>query len=195
MGQKKRQYTPEDKAKTALIERKSCCTMPKKTIQKLLPDHQKIKQNKTLSIFGDVLHDANLWHLNRRSARGAFAVGLFWAFIPIPFQMLFSAGCAIPLRVNLPLSVALVWLTNPLTMAPIFYCNYLVGYKVLGQSKQDFEFQASWQWFVDSLSSIGPAFIVGSLICAALASVVGYFGVDQLWRRSVRKAWQQRHQK
>ena len=125
--------------------------MPKKTIQKLLPDHNKIKQNKTLSIFGDMLHDANLWHLNRRSARGAFAVGLFWAFIPVPFQMLLSAAIAIPFRVNLPLSVALVWITNPLTMAPIFYFNYLVGYLVLGQQKQDFTFQASWQWFVDSL--------------------------------------------
>ena len=64
--------------------------MPKKTIQLFLPDHKKIKENKTLSIFGDVLHDANLWHLNRRSARGAFAVGLFFAFIPVPFQMLLA---------------------------------------------------------------------------------------------------------
>ncbi len=167
--------------------------MPKKTIQRILPDHQKIKQNKTLSLFGDLLHDANLWHLNRRSARGAFAVGLFWAFIPVPFQMVLSAACAIPMRVNLPLSVALVWITNPLTMAPIFYINYLVGYKILGQSKQNFEFQASWQWFIDSLSSIGPAFIVGSIVCASIASAIGYFGIDHLWRYSVRKAWQNRH--
>ncbi|AIY66359.1 DUF2062 domain-containing protein [Pseudoalteromonas piratica] len=166
--------------------------MPKKTIQKLLPDHNKIKQNKTLSIFGDVLHDANLWHLNRRSARGAFAVGLFWAFIPVPFQMLLSAAIAIPFRVNLPLSVALVWITNPLTMAPIFYFNYLVGYLVLGQQKQDFTFQANWQWFVDSLSSIGPAFMVGSLVCAAGASAIGYFGIDYLWRYSVLKQWKAR---
>lgn len=167
--------------------------MPKKTIQKFLPDHNKIKENKSLGIFGDLLHDANLWHLNRRSARGAFAVGLFWAFIPVPFQMLLSAACAIPLRVNLPISVALVWLTNPVTMAPIFYFNYIVGYLVLGQEKQNFEFQPSWEWFIDSLSSIGPAFIVGSLICAVTAAAIGYFLIDFLWRRSVRKAWAQRY--
>ena len=169
--------------------------MPKKTIQKLLPDHKKIKQNKTLGIFGDVLYDANLWHLNRRSARGAFAVGLFWAFIPVPFQMLLSAAVAIPLRVNLPLSVVLVWITNPLTMAPIFYFNYFVGSLVLGQTEQKFDFEANWQWFVDSLSSIGPAFMVGSLVCASIASAIGYFSIDYIWRYSVAKQWKARTKK
>lgn len=169
--------------------------MPKKTIQRFLPDHNKIKNNKSLRIFGDVLHDANLWHLNRRSARGAFAVGLFFAFIPVPFQMLLAAALAIPLRVNLPLSVALVWITNPFTMPPIFYGSYLVGVAVLGHKEQEFAFEPSWQWLEASISSIGPAFIIGSLICATVASLLGFFVVDILWRRTVRKAWINRHKK
>lgn len=168
--------------------------MPKKTIQKFLPDHNKIKQQKSLKIFGNLLHDANLWHLNRRSARGAFSVGLFFAFIPVPFQMVLAAACAIPFRVNLPLSVALVWLTNPLTMPPIFYCSYRVGVFALGQESQPFHFEASWEWLVESLSTIGPAFMVGSLICASLAALIGYFGIDWLWRHSVNKAWNSRGQ-
>ncbi len=168
--------------------------MPKKTIQRFLPDHNKIKQNKSLRIFGNLLHDANLWHLNRRSARGAFAVGLFFAFIPVPFQMILAAAVAIPLRVNLPISVALVWITNPFTMAPIFYGAYLVGSKVLGSKNQHFAFEPSWQWFVNSLSTIGPAFMLGSLICATLASIIGYFGINILWRLSVKKAWLKRNE-
>jgi len=167
--------------------------MPKKTIQRFLPDHNKVKQQKSLKIFGSLLHDANLWHLNRRSARGAFSVGLFFAFIPVPFHMVLAAACAIPFRVNLPLSVALVWLTNPLTMPPIFYCSYRVGVFALGHEVQPFHFEASWEWLVESLTTIGPAFILGSLICASIAAFIGYFGIDWLWRHSVNKAWNSRN--
>ncbi|WP_462158348.1 DUF2062 domain-containing protein [Pseudoalteromonas sp. GB56] len=166
--------------------------MAKKTIQRFLPDHNKIKQIKSLRIFGRLLHDANLWHLNRRSARGAFSVGLFFAFIPVPFQMLLSAAVAIPFRVNLPLSIALVWITNPLTMPPIFYFSYLVGTWILGHPQQEFYFEPSWQWLSDSLTTIGPAFLLGSVVCGAVAALLGFVLVDVLWRRSVRKAWNAR---
>ncbi|SFC96341.1 DUF2062 domain-containing protein [Pseudoalteromonas denitrificans] len=167
--------------------------MAKKIIQRFLPDHEKIKNNKSLKIFGSLLHDANLWHLNRRSARGAFAIGLFFAFIPVPFQMILAAAFAIPLRVNLPLSVALVWITNPLTMPPIFYGSYLVGATILGQHGQAFSFEPTIQWLINSLSTIGPAFMLGSLVCATVAAIIGYFGIDILWRLSVVKAWKNRH--
>ena len=162
--------------------------MAKKTIQRFLPDPNKIRHHKSLKIFGKLLQDANLWHLNRRSARGAFAVGLFFAFIPVPFQMVLAAATAILFRVNLPISATLVWLTNPLTMPPIFYGSYLVGTLVLNQPEQHFAFELNWAWFEQSVETIGPAFLVGSLVCASIASIIGYFGIDILWRRSVVKA-------
>ncbi|MFP3424919.1 DUF2062 domain-containing protein [Pseudoalteromonas sp. SIMBA_162] len=162
--------------------------MAKKTIQRFLPDPNKIRHHKSLKIFGKLLQDANLWHLNRRSARGAFAVGLFFAFIPVPFQMVLAAATAILFRVNLPISATLVWLTNPLTMPPIFYGSYLVGTLVLNQPEQHFAFELNWAWFEQSIETIGPAFLVGSLVCASIASIIGYFGIDILWRRSVIKA-------
>jgi uncharacterized protein (DUF2062 family) len=166
--------------------------MAKKTIQRFLPNPNKIRHHKSLRIFGHLLQDANLWHLNRRSARGAFAVGLFFAFIPVPFQMVLAAAFAIVFRVNLPISVALVWLTNPLTMPPIFYGSYLVGTLILNQPEQHFVFEASWAWFLESIETIGPAFLLGSLVCASIASIIGYFGIDIIWRRSVIKAWSTR---
>ena len=92
--------------------------MPKKFIRRYLPSHITIRESKYLRIFGSLLHEPNLWHLNRRSASGAFGIGLFFAFWPVPFQMFFSTAAAIIFRVNLPLSLATVWLTNPLTMPP-----------------------------------------------------------------------------
>ena len=166
--------------------------MPRKFIKRLLPDHQTIKNQRALRIFGTILHEPNLWHLNRRSASGAFGVGMFFAFWPVPFQMWLSAATAIPLRVNLPLSVATVWITNPFTMPPIFYGAYKLGSTVLGTKAQNFEFELSWQWVVNSISTIGPAFLVGCGLCSIIFGVIGYYGLNWVWRWSVAKAWQQR---
>jgi len=166
--------------------------MPKKFIKRFLPDHQTIKNNKHLQIFGDLLNNGNLWHLNRRSVAKAFAVGLFCAFIPIPFQMVLAAGMAIIVHANLPLSIALVWITNPLTMPAIFYFCYVVGSWVIGAPEQEFAFEPSWQWVIDSLSTIGPSFLLGCCILAVLFSILGYLGINALWRYSVAKEWKKR---
>ncbi|MGS2720247.1 DUF2062 domain-containing protein [Paraglaciecola aestuariivivens] len=166
--------------------------MLKKFIKRFLPSHQVVKEQKVLSVFGTLLHDPNLWHLNRRSASGAFAVGLFFAFWPVPFQMWLAAAVAIPLRVNLPLSVATVWITNPFTMPPIFYGAYLVGTTVMGQPSNQFNFELSWQWVVASMETIGPAFLVGCLICSVVFGLIGYISLNYLWRLSVLRAWQHR---
>jgi uncharacterized protein (DUF2062 family) len=169
--------------------------MPKKLIKRYMPDHNTIKNNKHLQIFGDLLHNPNLWHLNRRSVAKAFAVGLFFAFIPVPFQMVLAAGVAIIVHSNLPLSIALVWITNPLTMPAIFYACYAVGTWVLGGSEGEFEFEATWQWVLDSLSTIGPAFLLGCGILAIVFSILGYFAINGLWRYSVAKEWKKRQQR
>ncbi|UUO22554.1 DUF2062 domain-containing protein [Colwellia sp. M166] len=166
--------------------------MPKKMIKRLMPDHQTIKNNKHLQIFGTLLHNANLWHLNRRSVSKAFAVGLFFAFIPVPFQMVLAAGLAIIVHANLPLSVALVWITNPLTMPAIFYFCYLVGTWIVGVPTKQFAFEASWQWLVESISTIGPAFILGCGVLATIFSILGYLIINTLWRFSVAKEWKNR---
>ena len=166
--------------------------MPKKFIRRFLPDHEKVKNQRALRIFGSILHEPNLWHLNRRSATNAFAIGLFFAFWPVPFQMWLSAGTAIPFRANLPVSVATVWITNPFTMPPIFYGAYKVGSTVLGTTPGEFNFQFSWQWVIDSVSTIGPAFLVGCGICSVVFAALGYFSLNWLWRYQVRRAWQRR---
>jgi uncharacterized protein (DUF2062 family) len=166
--------------------------MPRKIIKRWMPDHQTIKNNKHLQIFGDFLHHSNLWHFNRRSVSKGFAVGLFFAFVPVPFQMFLAAGIAIIVHANLPLSITLVWITNPFTMPAIFYFCYVTGAWALGVPPGSFNFEASWQWIVDSISTIGPAFILGCAILAMAFSLLGYFSIQVLWRYSVLKEWSKR---
>jgi uncharacterized protein (DUF2062 family) len=67
-------------------------------------------------------------------------VGLFCAFIPVPFQMLLAAPSAIIFSANLPVSIALVWITNPITMPPIFFflifCRFSVDKQTEWQNNQ-----------------------------------------------------------
>jgi uncharacterized protein (DUF2062 family) len=156
--------------------------MPKKFIKRLTPDHDTIRNHKYMQLFGKLLHDPNLWHMNRRSVSGAFAAGLFWAMIPIPLQMVTAAATAIVFRVNLPISVALVWLTNPLTMPPIFYANYLVGTLLVSSHEKVEEFHLTMEWLSSSMSLIWEPLYVGSLVVAIVAAIAGYISIRVLWR-------------
>lgn len=157
-----------------------------------MPSHEVIKRQKTLRIFGNVLYNPNLWILNRRSASGAFALGLFMAFVPLPTQMIMAAGLAIVFGVNLPLSISLVWISNPITMPVMFYGCYVVGTKILSTPPQGFHFELSWDFLLNQMHSIGPPFLLGCLVCGLSAATVGYFGIRGLWRYSVVRSWQQR---
>ncbi|MCW8908744.1 MAG: DUF2062 domain-containing protein [Sedimenticola sp.] len=169
--------------------------MPRRLIKRYTPDHDTIRNHKHLQVFGQLLHDPNLWHMNRRSVAGAFAVGLFWAFIPMPFQMIAAAATAIPARVNMPLSVALVWISNPLTMPPMFYFNYLVGTWILGKPVQNGVFEPSMAWITSSIGHIWQPLYLGSLICALLAALLGYLALRALWRLRIISNWKSRREK
>ena len=161
--------------------------MPRHFFKRYMPDAQSIKNNKSLHIFGDLLHDPNLWHLNRRSIAGAFAVGLFFAWWPVPFQMVLAAGAAIWFRTNLPLSVALVWITNPLTMPVMFYIAYLVGTWIIGVPETTFHFELFMEWLLNELQSIWLPFLTGCFTFAVVCSVLGYASIQILWRISISK--------
>ncbi|MGY3915075.1 DUF2062 domain-containing protein [Aeromonas australiensis] len=166
--------------------------MPKRLIQRWMPDQQTLKEHKHLRLFGKLLLDANLWHLNRRSAAGAFAVGLFMAWIPVPFQMVLAAGGAILCRVNLPLSVALVWISNPLTMPALFYGAYLLGCMLLGHTSEQIDIEFSWHWLASVFETIAPPLLLGSLVMAMLSSLLGYAMIRSVWRLSTVRQWQKR---
>jgi uncharacterized protein len=161
--------------------------MPRKFFKRFMPSHTSVQQHRHLRIFGDVLHEPNLWHINRRSMAGAVAVGLFFAWVPVPIQMLLAAAAAIMFRTNMALSVVLVWISNPLTIPPMFYFAYLVGTWVIGHPPQDFEFHLTFEWLGNELSSSWKPFLTGCFILASVSSIVGYFTVSQLWIYTVRK--------
>jgi uncharacterized protein (DUF2062 family) len=107
--------------------------------------------------------------------------------------MIVAAAGAIWLNANLPVSVALVWLTNPLTMPPIFYLAYKVGGWILLLPEKDFHFEASFDWVMHSMLLIWQPFLLGCLVLGLLTGILGYIAVHWSWRVAVMRRWENRH--
>lgn len=174
---------------------KECKSMPKKFLKKHLPHPSKVKENRYLKVFGRLLHDENLWHLNRRSITKATAIGLFCAFLPIPFQMVVAAGLAILWHGNILMSAALVWITNPLTMPAIFYFTYCVGAWILAEQMHAIEVELSVEWLTHQFLQIWKPLLLGSVICGVVFAVIGYFAALVLWRMHIMHQYRTRHKK
>jgi len=159
--------------------------MPRRLLKKLLPAAASVRTHRHLRLFGGRLQDGNLWHLNRRSVSGATAVGLFSAFIPIPFQMLLAAALAVFFRVNLPLSVVLVWITNPLTIVPILWVAYRIGAWLLGAPIDAMPADSTLEWITSRLSQLWGPMLTGLLVMATVSSAVGFIVVRLVWRWQV----------
>ncbi|MEO5342093.1 MAG: DUF2062 domain-containing protein [Gammaproteobacteria bacterium SHHR-1] len=156
--------------------------MPKKLIRKYLPDPVTLKGHRIMRVFGRLIHDPNLFHLNRRSVSGSVFVGLLCALLPIFPQMLTSAALAIVLRVNLPISVGLVWITNPFTIPPIFYACYRIGAWLLGEPTRIEGFRMSPEWIESVFGQIWQPLLLGGLVCGLISGALGFILVRLFWR-------------
>lgn len=158
-----------------------------------MPDPKKLYNIKGFNRVAHWFQDPNLWHLNRNSVAKAFFIGPFWAAMPMPWQMLTAAISAMLLRANLPLSVALVWISNPITMGPIWYFNYRIGALLLGEhAKDNVQFEMSLDWLGHSFIAIWQPLLLGSLVVGLALGSIGYLTIHLLWRIQVNLSWRKR---
>lgn len=166
--------------------------MPKETLKRFMPTPARLRKLKVLHVLGDWIYQPNLWHITRMSSSRAFFIGLFVAFMPFPLQMVAAALLSIWLRANLPIAVGLCWITNPVTIGPIFYMSYRVGAAVIGEIPQSPEFELSWEWITHGFLTIWQPFLLGCLLCGFFFGSLGYFSINYLWRWNAIRAWRAR---
>lgn len=141
------------------------------------------------------LADPLLWHLNRRSVAGAVAVGLFVGWLPIPMQMLIAAVLAALLRVHVPVSVVMVWFSNPITFPPLLYAAWFVGSTLLGTNMVVSPLSMSVVELLNRTAEAWPEILFGSVFCAGASAVAGFFITNLVWRIVAVRRWKNRSQR
>ena len=111
---------------------------------------------------------------NRTTVTRGAAVGMFWAFTPIPFQMLPATLFCWIVGGNLPLTLLCVWVSNPITVPPILLLEYRIGEVVLSlydiASPLVGETSSIYASFAGGLSKV----LAGSLILSVVMSIASY---------------------
>ena len=129
--------------------------------------------------------------VNRKSITRGLMVGIFWGFIPMPMQMLAVVFTTPFFRFNVPIAIATVWLSNPVTMPFMYYMEYLTGAFLLGYDALHVEL--TMHWFSTHLGDIFIPLYVGTFFYAIIVSIIVYYSINWLWIKSVRQ--EKRHQK
>jgi uncharacterized protein len=171
--------------------------MARRFFRRFIPHPERVRRGRIVGALGRVLHQPSLWHLNRHSASRGVAVGVFWSFVPIPGQTLWSALSAIKARGNVALAVLVPWAAT-FVQVPVFYASYRLGLLILRQPQiEDFwQHLTSWnlRWLWTQRSAILPL-MVGSAPVASALAVGSFFLVQWFWRWNLNRRWQRRAQR
>jgi uncharacterized protein (DUF2062 family) len=173
-------------------------------IRKVLPDHEAVRGNRWLAPFENTLLHPRLWHLNRRSAAGAVAAGMFCGLIPGPLQMLGAAICAVAFRVNLPLAMLTTLYTNPFTIVPLYIAAFGIGQwalpgehdRFVAPPEPDAAGLIAWmQALIDWMIGLGAPLALGLVLLALGLALAGYLLVRIAWRIYLVRTWHQRRRR
>ena len=129
--------------------------------------------------------------INRRMVSRGVGVGLFWAFIPMPMQMLAVMATTPFVQFNVPIAISMVWLSNPFTMPPMYYMEYLTGNFILGREGIA-NIELTMEWFSANLEQILLPLYVGTAFYSVVVTGGIYFLINRLWVQSVHREKRER---
>ena len=120
---------------------------------------------------------------NRRVVSKAVLIGLFIAFIPMPMQMALVIAMIPFFKFNVPIALAMCWVSNPFTMPAMYYMEYITGSYILGS--EPIAVEMTIEWFSDHINDIFIDLYTGTLFHAIIVSFSAYLLVNHFWKSSV----------
>jgi uncharacterized protein (DUF2062 family) len=155
--------------------------MPRRFFKRLSRKRHTLSNRWFMRPFRVMLANPAYWSIHRTNVTRAVALALFISFIPLPIHLPVITVLALLLQVNLPVAIATVFVSNPLTMVPQYALSYWVGAHILGTNVNEFAFEMSWEWLRTGLLPIWKPFLLGCVVCGAIAAVLGYVILGSLW--------------
>ncbi|MEA3331232.1 MAG: DUF2062 domain-containing protein [Campylobacterota bacterium] len=122
---------------------------------------------------------------NRRMVSRAVLVGVFIAFIPMPMQMALVLAVMPFFKFNIPIGLAMCWLSNPFTMPPMYFMEYQTGSFFLRIEPAPVEMTI--EWFGNNIDDIFIPLYTGTLFYSVICSLLAYWIVNHFWRGSVHR--------
>lgn len=152
---------------------------------KKVPRQRHLKGSWLHRLVGDRLFAPGLWRPSGNRVAAGVATGLFWATMPIPFQMLPAGITAFLFRFNVPAAISIVWVTNPVTWPIILYWQYRLGAWLLGEEGPSAD-QVS---LLASLADVPLPLLLGCVVSGVVVAPISYVLAAVAWRFVARRWW------
>lgn len=157
-----------------------------KTIR-FLKHPRKLRQRPVMRWFARHFLAKHVWKPTQHTLAGGTAVGMFITLQLLPIQMPAATILAAIFRVNIPVAIALCWLSNPFTIPFIAWVEYAVGkwFLALYTAVPTTPFPSHLPdsmvdaWMV--LKEHAPVMLVGGVIVGAVSALVSYVATWGVW--------------
>jgi len=162
------------------------------------PTRESLEQVSWLRPFAHRVLEPSLWRFTRRSVPRGVALGIVVGiFLMIPgIQVAGAALLALPCRANVPIAMAMTFLSNPVTTPFILYSAIITGNHFVGGhvdistiNTMIAESASLSEWAQWLASSAAPALVIGLFVISTLVAVVGYLASALLWRSWIAHKW------
>lgn len=131
---------------------------------------------------------------SRKMVSKAVFIGIFIAFIPMPMQMAAVLAMMPFFKFNVPIALAMCWFSNPFTMPPMYYMEYLTGNFLLGREGID-SVKLTMGWFRNHWDDIIVPLYTGAAFYSIVVSSIIYAIVNLLWIKSVKSEQEDKSKK
>jgi uncharacterized protein len=157
-------------------------------LKRITPDRHSLEKLWCLKPFKALVFDRGCWTFNRHSVTRAFALGLFIAFIPptpLPVHLVTCVIFGMLLRLNLPVLIATVFVSNPFTWLPQVAGSIWVGAKLTGMDLTPVLHQLGHRNLWLEINELWVPLLLGAAVLGLVAAGVGYILAQGVWRAHV----------
>lgn len=148
---------------------------------------RRLKNNAILRWFALHFLDKQVWRPTQYTLAGGAAVGIFLSMQLLPMQMPFAVILAAVFRVNIPIAVAMCWITNPVTVPPLIPVEHAIGKWALSflsdvpttpfPKELPHSFAESWL----ALKEHAPVMLFGGVVLGGVLAPIFYVAAWVFW--------------